>query len=258
MSCEVAHSTLHGYFDGELDLMNSVEIERHLASCPACAARLAREQALRARLSASALKISAPAELRRRIAASLNAGAEAGRHVPRRIPRRLAAIAATAAVFVALVGLAFVVTRPSAEGLLARQVRDGHVRSLMATHLTDVASSDRHTVKPWFAGKVAFSPWVEDLSDEGFPLVGGRLDYLDNHQSVALVFKRRKHVINLFIWPVDQPRADAPRLVRENGYQIVHWQKSGMAYWAASDLNAEELQEFARLVESRTQGLGPR
>jgi anti-sigma factor RsiW len=254
MDCRTAETLLHGYFDGELDLVTSVDIERHLEECSGCAARLAREQALRARLSASALRFSAPAHLRERIAASLNAGVAAKTSAPNRAPRWLPWIAATAAALVALVSLAFVARRPSAEALLARQVRDGHVRSLLAEHLADVASSDQHTVKPWFAGKVSFSPWVGDLSVEGFPLVGGRLDYLDNHSAAALVFKRREHIINLFIWPVDEIRHEPPRLVRENGYQIVHWQKSGTAYWAVSDLNAAELQQFAELVDLRTQG----
>src|SRR5262249_31584323 len=118
-------------------------------------------------------------------------------------------------------------------------------------HLADVGSSDQHTVKPWFAGRLSFAPWVGDLSDEGFPLMGGRLDYLDNRPMAAIVYKRREHVINLFIWPTEDARPHSPRLLRENGYQIVHWADAGMTYWAISDLNATELQQFAKLVESR-------
>jgi anti-sigma factor RsiW len=144
-----------------------------------------------------------------------------------------------------------VVSRPSAERLLAQQIRDGHVRSLMAGHLSDVVSSNRHRVKPWFAGKLSFAPWVGDLSDKDFPLTGGRLDYLNNRPMAAIVYKRREHVINLFIWPSEHPRPESTRLFRENGYQILHWAEAGMTYWAISDLNADELQEFAKLVESR-------
>ena len=251
MDCRTAESLLHGYFDDELDLATSIEIERHLESCPACAARLAREWSLRARISASSLRFSRPSDLTGKITSILGLRGNATRPASRSVPPRALWVASVAAALLALVSVALIGRPPSAESLLAQQIRDGHVRSLMVTHLTDVASSDRHTVKPWFAGKLDFSPWVEDLSQEGFSLVGGRLDYLDNHQAAALVFKRREHVINLFQWPNDDDRSEALRARRANGYQIVHWRDSGMTFWTVSDLNAEELREFADLVRSR-------
>jgi len=254
MNCQTAESLLHGYFDDELDLVNGIEMERHFATCAACAARLARERALRARLAAGSLRYSAPPHLRLKIASALARSgpvSEPARHLLR--PRAgWAGVLAAAALLVA--GLVLVWDRPSAESLLAQQIRDSHVRSLMAAHLFDVASSDQHTVKPWFAGKLSFSPAVSDLEQEGFPLAGGRLDYLDNHPAAALVFKRREHVINLFIWPNDSTRPGPPRLLRENGYQLVHWSDSAMNYWTISDLNARELQEFARQVATRANG----
>jgi anti-sigma factor RsiW len=159
----------------------------------------------------------------------------------------------SAVVAAGLCGVAFLILfRPdSTDALLVRQVRDSHVRSLLAAHLYDVESSDQHTVKPWFAGRLDFAPWVSNLADEGFRLLGGRLEYFDNRPVAALVFKRRDHVINLLTWPEAKAAANGPHLDRLEGHQIVHWSAGGMTYWAVSDLNAAELQDFATLVQSR-------
>jgi anti-sigma factor RsiW len=119
----------------------------------------------------------------------------------------------------------------------------------MANHLVDVPSSNKHTVKPWFDGKLDFSPPVVNLTSQGFPLVGGRLDYLDNKEVAAIVYKRREHVINLFVWPTTQ-NAGGETVTMLQGYHVIHWTKAGMTYWAVSDLDEDELQTFVRLVQN--------
>ena len=135
---------------------------------------------------------------------------------------------------------------------LSEAVTTNHVRSLMASHLADVASTDQHTVKPWFAGKLDFSPPVVDLAAEGFALTGGRLDYLDGRTVAALVYRSGPHVINLFVWPTADAKVQAPAFSARQGYQLVHWAQGGMQAWAVSDLNAAELQNFASLLRERT------
>jgi anti-sigma factor RsiW len=142
-------------------------------------------------------------------------------------------------------------TRRSAEHSLLQAVVSAHLRSLMpdTAHLTDVASSDQHTVKPWFAGKLPFSPPVTDLATQGFPLVGGRLDYIGEHQAAALVYQRRKHLINLFIWPEQKDSTHETKT--RQGYNVIHWNQAGMACWAVSDVSPGDLQEFQRLLSEK-------
>jgi anti-sigma factor RsiW len=136
--------------------------------------------------------------------------------------------------------------------LLATQLIAGHVRSLMANHLTDVASSDQHTVKPWLDTKLDFAPPVVDLAGEGFPLVGGRLDYLDNRPVAALIYQRRKHFINLFVWPVESNAAKGTETISRQGYQLLHWVNSDFNYWAVSDVSVGDLQAFKQAFEEQT------
>jgi anti-sigma factor RsiW len=140
-------------------------------------------------------------------------------------------------------------TGPSANDRLTRELIAGHVRSLMVSHLTDVASSDQHTVKPWFEGKLDFSPPVIDLTEQGFPLVGARLDYLDNRPVAALVYQRQQHVINLFIWPAAHDAEKGEQMVTQQGYHLLHWAQAGLSYWAVSNLNLDELQAFVQRVQ---------
>jgi anti-sigma factor RsiW len=160
--------------------------------------------------------------------------------------RWIAAIAASLLVLV-IAGWVLINRRTNSAGsdLIASEVIDSHVRSLMANHLEDVPSTDQHTVKPWFNGKLDFSPNVKDLASIGFPLVGGRLDYIDGHSAAALIYQRHQHYINLFEWPSNHPD-EAQKDISRRGYNLVHWSRQGMTYWAASDLNRDELLEFAR------------
>jgi anti-sigma factor RsiW len=160
---------------------------------------------------------------------------------------------AAAIIFAAIITLNLVprLQRPGADQLLATQLIGSHVRSLMANHLTDVASSDQHTVKPWLDAKLDFAPPVVDLASEGFPLVGGRLDYLDNRPAAALVYQRRKHFINLFVWPVESNTAKGTETISRQGYQLLHWVNSDFNYWAVSDVSVGDLQAFKQSFEQQ-------
>jgi anti-sigma factor RsiW len=141
--------------------------------------------------------------------------------------------------------------RPGADQFLATQLIASHVCSLMASHLTDVASSDQHTVKPWLDAKLDFAPAVVDLASEGFPLVGGRLDYLDNRTVAALVYQGRKHFINVFTWPAESGTTGTTKTMTREGYQLLHWIDSDINYWAVSDVSDNELQAFRQLFEKQ-------
>ncbi len=250
MGCAENRSRIESYLDGELEAASAREVEAHLKSCSECTRVLEGHRSLRSALSAKAVSYQAPRGLERLIRSSLrevNAPPRAERAFPWRwlsVATSLAALAVLALV------LAPRFRSPSAEDLLAQEVFASHVRSLMANHLTDVASTDQHTVKPWFDGKLDFAPPVPDFAADGFPLVGGRLDYLNNHPVAALVYQRRKHLINLFVWPV--PGGDVTeKATTRQGYNILYWRKSGMNFWAVSDVNAADLEEFARLARQR-------
>jgi anti-sigma factor RsiW len=246
VNCDEAQTLLHAYLDGELDLVRALEIERHLGGCPACAGGVRRQRVLRDALAGASLYQRAPAGLRERVRASLRGGRRPGPALPA-MPWRALAVAASVA-FVAALLWAVLRPRPSREELLAQEVFSGHVRSLMEAHRVDVPSSNAHTVKPWLGERLDFSPVVKDLKDEDYPLVGGRLDYLDNRKVAALVYKRRDHVINLFEWPAGAAGDASPRGLPRQGYHLLHWREGGLNYWAVSDLNERELEEFAQLV----------
>ncbi len=198
--------------------------------------------------------MEAPAGLKQRVRAAVRqaSGVEAAPVRRSREPGWVLLRWLAPAVVVALVLLValFGVIRPAAESQLASEVVSAHIRSLMANHLTDVASTDQHTVKPWFNGRVTFSPPGTDLSAQGFALVGGRLDVLAERPVAALIYQRRKHFINLFIWPApDNARTGGAFLV-QRGYRLVHWAEGGMEYWAVSDVNRADLEEFARMLRA--------
>jgi anti-sigma factor RsiW len=248
MSCRETQELLHGYVDGQLDLVRSLEMERHFRECPACARDFETLRGMRSAMSSSIPYFQPPAGLEQRLHARLRAESGAQQRVRGyAVPWRWAAVAA-ALVLTATVTWRTTLVRYRPAETLAEEVVSNHVRSLMAGHLTDVPSSDRHTVKPWFSGKLDFSPAVGDFPDKGFTLAGGRLDYLDGRSVAALVYHRRQHVINLFVWPAPE-RADSEiQTTDRQGYHVLNWTKAHMNYWAVSDLNAQELREFAGLV----------
>ena len=250
MDCESTSKLLDAYIDGELDLVRALEVEHHLQTCGSCSAIHASRMALRNELADAGLYEPAPLAVRTRVRAELRR-LQGDPEVPRSIKwQRFALAGSIAATILVTSMLATRWRTPSRYDLLTDDVVANHVRSLLADHLADVTSSDRHTVKPWFNGLLDYSPWVGDLADEGFPLVGGRLDYLDGRSVAALVYKRRKHVINLFVWPTSHGDAKVTA-ERSKGFQSVHWTDAGMTWWAISDLNADELAEFGRLVRAR-------
>jgi anti-sigma factor (TIGR02949 family) len=246
MSCSQAQ-WLHGYFDGELDAVRAAEFEAHLQACPSCSRSLAAQQALRGALAAADLYAKAPASLRARVRAGLPRFGSAA--APRPVLWRGLAAAASLLLAFGLWRAVPAWRGDIADRERARQVLDAHLRSLQLTHLTDVASTDQHTVKPWFVGKLDFAPEVVDLAKDGFPLVGGRLDVVGARSVAALVYARRKHVVNVFVWPSEDPD-EAPRSGAERGYTWIRWTRRGMAFWAVSDVAAADLEEFVRLLSA--------
>lgn len=252
LSCQEMQNLTDGYMDGELDLLNNLRVERHLQECPACARAQQNQQTLRTALSTGPLYFRAPAKLQKRVLSSVRASAKGERKPDMWSWPRLAAAGSLALIAILILSFVFVRRGPARDELLAQEVVSGHVRSLMASHLTDVASTDQHTVKPWFEGKLDFSPQVTDLTAQGFPLVGGRLDYIDNRPVAALVYQRRQHLINLFVWPEAIESAGRDKMIVRQGYNLIYWHRAGMVYWAVSDLNVGELQEFAQALQQQT------
>lgn len=261
MSCDEALALLHTFGDGELDLPRILALEAHLESCPDCRAALRAQQGLTAALRHSATYYPAPALLRARLNAQLPGNPERTAQqipaLPNRRRRRPAWAAALAAALVIGVGVNVLLMSLQRQSALTNEVVAGHVRSLMVAHLDDVVSTDQHTVKPWFAGKLDFSPPVHDLAAEGFPLAGGRIDYINHRPVAALDYRRRQHVINLFVWPVPDGGETSPETSVRAGYNIARWTIGGMDYWAVSDLNANELLDFARQLRSLEKPTGP-
>jgi anti-sigma factor RsiW len=244
MDCDDLRALLHRYVDSELPPEIRADADAHIAGCAECRRLVQRERGWRQAIGRAGIYHTAPESLRRRVAEMTHRGAS-----PAPFMRwRGWAMAASLLLAVALSSgvTAFLVAPPPGE-TVAEQVVASHVRSLMADHLTDMASSNEHTVKPWFHGKLDFAPPVEDFAAEGFPLIGGRLDYIAHRAAAALVYRRAQHPINLFIFPTTGPDTPTTALVK-SGYNILHWRAGGMAFWAVSDLEAKELANFAKLV----------
>ncbi len=257
MSCELTQRFVPGYLDGELDLVRTIEMETHLKSCAVCARELENQQALRDALRRGSLAHAATTALRERIQSSLRASTGTKAFEPARawyplqIWRWAAAFAVLAVCGVTAWQLVPGLHAPSSNQRIAAEVFASHLRSLEANHLMDVASTDQHTVKPWFDGKLDFSPPVEDVATEGYPLVGGRLDYLEGREVAALVYQRRKHFINVFVWPDPGGVSAAHAIESSRGYNLMRWSQGGFQFWAATDASAPDLADFVRLLESR-------
>jgi len=236
MSCELLERDLDAYLDGELDAEASTAVREHVRTCAACRRQLAQRETL-SRLVRGAPYYSASDRLRARVLAQSTRSTSV---------RRVLTWAA-AAVLVLSVGAGLTLWRPaSGRGdAIADEVVNSHVRSLMANHLFDVQSTDLHTVKPWFLGKLDFSPPVVDLASNGFPLVGGRLDYVGGRAVAALVYQRQKHTINVFLSPAGGDPSTRDLVLTVRGFNLRHWIHNGMSFWAVSDLNSTELGEFA-------------
>jgi anti-sigma factor RsiW len=239
---------LHAYVDGELDLVHTLQVEQHLQNCPTCAAACAALRELHASLGAGLPRFEPPADLHKRVCAKLRQidRSSTQHSSSTRHWRWMSAAACLALLSLAVLGGLRLRWAPAEQDRVSREVIDSHIRAQMAEHLVDVESSDQHTVKPWFRGKLDFSPAVRDLADQGFILVGGRLDYVNGRPVAAVVYRRRQHVVNLLIWPARE-NEERPRSETRQGYHLIHWRRDGMSWWAISDLNAAELAEFARL-----------
>jgi anti-sigma factor RsiW len=258
MSHPDVEARIDAYLDGELAAADAAEVEAHLAGCASCGRFRADRLALRAAIASELPKLEAPDLLRARVRAAVRQ--EAGSAVPRPAVaapawRWLALAASLAAVAIGSYRLG---STRGASSVLADEVVASHVRSLMPGHLNDVVSSDQHTVKPWFDGKLDFSPPVHDFAGRGYPLLGGRLDYLNGRPVAALAYGRRQHVINVFVWPAD--RAERPATpVTHRGYHVLHWATPEFAWWVVSDVGLAELSEFGsmlRLADSTAAGAG--
>jgi anti-sigma factor (TIGR02949 family) len=258
MTCDEIVPAIDPFLDGELAPTVAGYVAAHVADCTECAQRLAEARAVSRAVHEELPALAAPDELRSRVLSAIRApaaspGTTRGRRSAWR-PQWLAA----AGLFLAAGGAGWLAGAAHGRSGVADGgsvgVRDAivasHLRSLQASHLVDVPSSDRHTVKPWFNGRLDFSPPVVDLTTQGFPLIGGRLDYIDGHPAAALVYGRARHMINVFIWPTrpDEPAEARPSALR--GYNVRHWTRDGMTYWAVSDVASTDLDTFVSLVSA--------
>jgi anti-sigma factor RsiW len=248
MNCQTTENLLNGYVDGELDLVNHLQIEEHLQSCPSCEQANENLLKIKSAINDNSLYFNASQSLQHRIHDAL---CEEKTQTPFFNLWRWLVTATATVCAIAAFGLIFLQKTSDNDELLAKEAVSGHIRSMMANHLTDVPSSDKHTVKPWFDGKLDYSPPVIDLAYQGFPLVGGRLDYLGNRPTAALIYQRHQHFINLYVFPSPDNADSGNKMSVRQGYNLIHWSKAGMTFWTVSDLNLNELQEFTQLLQTQ-------
>jgi anti-sigma factor RsiW len=252
MTCDEAEILLHALIDSELDAGHALEVEAHIADCPTCSAELVAYRRMSQVIAGADLRYTAPPALRRRIEASLPQPRPRQQAPSRRsVLRGFAMGSAVSAI--AATGLFAIVLRSDDEQRIESEVVSAHLRSLQAGHLIDVVSTDQHTVKPWFNGKLDVSPPVIDLTAQGFTLIGGRLDYVDARAIGAVVYKRRAHVINLFVSQTANTERKPAKMETIQGFNIRSWSDRGLNYWAVSDVGADELAEFGDKFEAAVQ-----
>lgn len=246
MSCDEIASLLSPYVDNELTLSECAKVNEHLCKCESCTAQFLSFQNLHRLMGESNLRYKLPSDLERRI---LKMQPRRRRFKTTFFVRNMGWIAA---LFVATIAISqFRYFEVKSQNELAHEVLSEHVRALQTGHLIEVVSTDQHTVKPWFNGKVDFSPVVKDLKEFDFPLIGGRIDYLSGHPVATIVFQRRKHVIDLFVWPEESVQKTGEQSFSINGYNILKWSSDGFLYWAISDLNSTELNEFTQYYKNK-------
>jgi anti-sigma factor RsiW len=247
MTCDEAEILLHALIDGELDAGHAREVEEHIANCPRCSAQLRTYREMSKAVAGADLHYAAPPALRRRIESSLP---QAKMPMPNRRAVLRGFAMGSAASAIAATGLVAIILRSDDEARIQSEVVSAHLRSLQAGHLTDVLSTDQHTVKPWFNGRLDVAPPVVDLTAPGFTLIGGRLDYVDARPIGAIVYRRRSHVINLFVAQTASTERRAAKIESLQGFNIRHWSERGLNYWAVSDLAKDELAEFGEKFEN--------
>lgn len=248
MEHEDVRHLMDASIDGELDLSTQLAVDTHLAGCAPCRAVYAERKALVDRTRIGMERFAVPDELRARLRDALPGAPVCSRRLWTAVwtwPWLAGGLSLASAALAA--GLTLFLVVPMSQDTLPQELVAAQVRSLMADHLADVASSDQHTVKPWFNGRIDISPPVPDLEAEGFPLIGGRLDYIAGRPAAALVYGRRRHVINVFVWADPGAPSNVPDLLERHGYSLLRWSLPGLTLWAVSDLNHGELAEFQRL-----------
>ena len=242
MDCTLHRHLLEAYLDGELAFERTLEVEAHLASCPICSSEVQSWKDIRAAMQGLELYHRAPEQLESKIRKLLPQGQT------QRTPwfQRWIWAGGGAAFATAVLLMSLMIMRPAAPSP-EQDIVASHVRSLMADHLMDVVSTDQHTVKPWFDGKLDFAPPVQDFAADGYPLAGGRLDYLENRKVAVLIYHRALHIINLYVWPAQNNGSSTMRVQTIHGYNVVSWKKGGFEFRAVSDLNTAELRDLAQL-----------
>ncbi|QDW37654.1 anti-sigma factor [Bradyrhizobium sp. KBS0727] len=250
MTCDEAEILLQALIDGELDAGHARDVENHVEGCPHCTAMLKDYREISKAMADADVRYTAPAALRARIEAALPQ--------PRQLQSRRAVLRGfamgSAVSALAATGLVAIVLRHDDIERIQSEVVSAHLRSLQAGHLTDVISTDQHTVKPWFNGRLDVSPPVIDLTAQGFTLIGGRLDYVDARAIGAVVYRRRQHIINLFVSQTASTEHRSAKIETIQGFNIRHWSDRGLNYWAVSDLAKDELADFGDRFESAMRG----